>query len=160
MPRDQVEEVELLRAFGPSGGPLSAHNRIGEDVGAERLRVLADFLDTLPPEKFDIEEWSSSCQSAGCAVGWACKIPAFRAAGLRLVLAFRMIPRFGELTEWKAVQAFFELDFHDAKHLFSGLAYDNVYRTTAPEVAARIREHLASRAIAARKSALDPSRSL
>jgi len=51
-------------------------------TGRERLRVLADFLDTVPPHKFDIGLYW--CRSSACALGWATKIPAFAAAGYRL----------------------------------------------------------------------------
>ena len=69
----------------------------------KRLEKLAEFLKTVPPEKFDMEQWmdtedatdatersrdvpvdANACGTVGCAMGWATTIPSFRKAGLRL----------------------------------------------------------------------------
>ncbi len=59
-----------------------------------RLLVLADFLDALPPRRFDYSSWVGmdwkglpdlSCGTTACALGWATAIPEFQALGLRLV---------------------------------------------------------------------------
>ncbi len=58
-----------------------------------RLLKLADFLDKLPPDKFDFSKWvgndwqgkpNLSCGTRACALGWGCTIPSFRKAGLVL----------------------------------------------------------------------------
>lgn len=56
--------AEIFDDFGP--------------IHLERLRKLASFLDTLPPEKFDLEDWVTEvdpkkrhpCGTVCCAVGW------------------------------------------------------------------------------------------
>ena len=69
-------------------------------VGLHRLLQLAKRLETVPPCKFNMRIWiqqpsddkdyyghdalPSSCHTKGCAMGWACCIPAFRKLGLRL----------------------------------------------------------------------------
>lgn len=52
--------------------------------GHRRLLVLAEFLETVPDEKLSLSSWSEgdNCGTTGCALGWACMIPEFRAAGL------------------------------------------------------------------------------
>ncbi len=63
------------------------------DVGNERLLRLADFLEKLPPERFDYsmgvgEDWGGkqdlSCGTTACALGWAATMPEFRALGMRI----------------------------------------------------------------------------
>lgn len=58
-----------------------------------RLLKLADFLDTLPPERFNYAYWVGhdwdgrpdlSCGTTACALGWATTMPTFRRLGLRL----------------------------------------------------------------------------
>lgn len=58
-----------------------------------RLLKLADFLDELPPTRFNYESWvgdswegrsNLSCGTTACALGWATTIPSFRKLGLRL----------------------------------------------------------------------------
>ena len=70
-----------------------------EPIYIERLIHLANFLERLPPEKFDFGHWVDtttyegkedfSCGTTGCALGWATTLPMFRALGLRL----REVPR-------------------------------------------------------------------
>jgi hypothetical protein len=61
-----------------------------ETIHAKRLLKLADFLRTVPQREFNMCEWYSRvkegevCKTAACAAGWACSIPSFRRAGLRL----------------------------------------------------------------------------
>lgn len=60
-------------------------------MNRERLLKLADFLETLPPSRFNFSSWFGngadgrpdiSCNSTACALGWATAIPEFRALGL------------------------------------------------------------------------------
>lgn len=58
-------------------------------VQAERLLMLASFLERLPPERFNFRRWASeedlnSCGTTACALGWATTIPAFKELGLCL----------------------------------------------------------------------------
>lgn len=47
------------------------------EVYVERLNKLADFLDTLPPERFDMNRWAQNgfspeeCGTVACAFGWS-----------------------------------------------------------------------------------------
>lgn len=56
-------------------------------MNTQRLKTLADFLLTVPEKQFDIEIWhrENECGTVACAAGWACTIPEFNAAGLRLM---------------------------------------------------------------------------
>lgn len=67
---------------------------INRSTSDRRLLKLADFLERLPPERFnydrwvDIDTWKGapdlSCGTTACAFGWATTMPAFRRLGLRL----------------------------------------------------------------------------
>ncbi len=59
----------------------------------KRLLKLADFLDKLPPKRFDFGQWVGddwggkpdlSCGTTACALGWSCAMPEFRRLGLYL----------------------------------------------------------------------------
>ena len=45
-----------------------------------RLRHLADFIETLPPEKVDMGDYY--CGTAACALGWASRMPEFQTRGM------------------------------------------------------------------------------
>lgn len=56
---------------------------------AKRLLKLADKLETVPPNEFDLGFWfmpdnrnKKDCGATACAFGWACSIPSFKRAGL------------------------------------------------------------------------------
>lgn len=63
------------------------------DKYGKRLLKLADFLDKLPPKRFNYCKWVGddwrgakdlSCGTTACALGWATTIPQFRKLGLFL----------------------------------------------------------------------------
>lgn len=63
-------------------------------TGNRRLLKLAQFLKTVPAERFNMGVWVGddwkgdpdlSCGTSACALGWATVIPEFRRLGLRLV---------------------------------------------------------------------------
>lgn len=124
--------------------PFDQTNYQPEPIGRQRLRILADFLPSVPSEKFNI------CQWAACACGWAATIPEFKAAGLRVapwkVDASISTMCFGDRDGGDAVEAFFDLNHPDVVYLFSMFAYDEKIRVTPATVAARIREYLAQTA--------------
>lgn len=70
-------------------------------IHARRLLKLADTLEAVPRKEFDIREWGRDttnkkgevCGTVACAMGHACSVPSFRAAGLKLV--FRSDRTFG-----------------------------------------------------------------
>lgn len=110
----------------------------------ERLTTLADFLDTVPEEKFDIGIWFNKCRTAGCAVGWATTIPEFKNDGLELhsVAGGFNSPCYKSNYSDYAIQDFFRLTSTQSGYLFYGRAYYD-WNTKPYEVAARIRELLA-----------------
>ena len=63
------------------------------EIYAKRLLKLADFLQKLSPERFDINDWVGygwkgesdlSCGTVACGLGWATTIPEFRKLGLKM----------------------------------------------------------------------------
>ncbi len=127
---------------------LTSRLRVDAHVatGWERLRMLADFVETLPPERLSLTRWFGF--GKGCAVAWAATDPWFRAQGLRLEDAESLIgcrPEFAQRTDWAAVASFFEITPQDAQMLFGGTC------GLTPEPAAmaqRIRAFLTERAAA------------
>lgn len=115
-------------------------------MNKERLLKLADFLDTVPAEKFDLRTWQ--CGTTACAVGWACTMPEFQDEGL--VLANRWpdfipFPMYIGYTCWTAVKQFFELTSVNADHLFDAGEYEP--GATPQDVAVRIRRVVAEDSI-------------
>lgn len=111
---------------------------------AGRLRKLADFLDELEPDKFDLGTWSDSddrfadaaCFTTACAGGWATTIPEFREAGFRLYCGS---PCFGVGLGLSACERFFGLTFDQAHSIFLSDGYENGERTLPAVVARRLR---------------------
>lgn len=136
-------------------------------MNTQRLQTLATFLRTVPEEHFDLQSWRASddhelvsdealnslqCGTTGCAVGWACTIPEFKAEGLHWDVSddgTTDYPGYGKddtaeyATAWEAVEVFFNINYDTADHLFSCGSYDN-NNATANEVADRIEEVIAA----------------
>lgn len=103
-------------------------------MNKERLLRLADFLQIVPEEKFDLEEWTNvdtlekmpeltgkTCESTACAVGWASAIPEFKEIGFHFELnedQEYLIPVWGDHKNWDAVREFFGLSIGQAEKLF------------------------------------------
>lgn len=116
-----------------------------------RLTVLENRLRTLSvgQYRFDMVTWGTSsdpndCGFAGCAIGWATSIPAFKYAGFKLDDK-NPHPTWKELNNWNAVKAFFDITFQDASYLFDSWSYTtrngNRKKNLSPvEVADRIRD--------------------
>jgi len=111
----------------------------------QRLQTLANFLRTVPPEKFDLWDWRSAphtslpltdedlitdedlktCGTTACAVGWACSMPEFQTEGLYydghtpIYAPVDAQP----LSYWRAVEEFFGLSYIEAQWLFSVECY-------------------------------------
>lgn len=104
-------------------------------AGLRRLLKLADFLDALPPARFDYGVWvrsdwqgssDLSCGTAACALGWATTIPEFRKMGLRLVRRFKSgVPVYKSREGASAAAAFFGVTDEEAFYLF----VRNVHKT-------------------------------
>jgi hypothetical protein len=137
----------------------------------DRLTILANHLDTVSKNRFYLGSWfcnriptdeelqaeydphdpsdfrTDDCGTVGCAVGHACWMPEFNAAGLRVAAPgdFGGAPEYrpaGGATayrHWEAVRQFFGLNGYQSYHLFSDSHYPDGGRTTPAQVAERIR---------------------
>lgn len=123
-------------------------------TGRDRLRILADFLLTVPPERFNIRTWGHGgfeheCGTAACAFGWAATIPAFRELGLhhvRLPGGWTMaLGDYQPENGFAVARKFFELDGTTTQFFFSPLYYRTFPRPS--DVSARIYEYLGDHAI-------------
>lgn len=120
-------------------------------MNKKRLLKLADFLENeVPTEQFDMHNWweedwweeegEEVCRTAGCALGWATKIPSFKRAGLHLdKYGDYFVPKFGEQEDFDAGADFFGLTEGQAMHLFESSTYAS-YRPRPKTVAKRIRK--------------------
>ena len=127
---------------------LRSPSRVDAHVatGRERLSMLADFVETLPPERLSLTRWFGF--GKGCAVAWAATDPWFRAQGLRLqepdsIAGCR--PEYRERTDWAAVASFFEITQPEAQMLFGG---GSGLRPNPSALAGRIRSFLYERVAA------------
>jgi hypothetical protein len=124
-----------------------------------RLLKLADFLDTIPKQKqvFDLNDWASKteavksissvekmkeCGATACAFGWACSIPSFRKAGLKLVKDDynQIYPIYKEREGFGAAQEFFGITYNEADTLFYPYTYEKQDRKSPKAVVKRIRQ--------------------
>lgn len=106
-------------------------------MNKDRLRKLADHLDTVAPEKFDLSNWS--CGTTACAVGHACTMPEFQMEGLSTSLnTWGRFPKYLEYDSWDAVEAFFDLTHHQARYMFADWCYPSDEQSPS-HVAARVR---------------------
>jgi hypothetical protein len=127
---------------------LRSRSRVDAHVatGRERLSMLANFVETLPPERLSLTRWFGF--GKGCAVAWAATDPWFRAQGLRLQEPDSIAdcrPQYRERTDWAAVASFFEITQPEAQSLFGG---GSGLRPDPSALAGRIRCFLDERAAA------------
>ena len=119
-------------------------------VNVERLLRLAAHLETVPAEAFDMGDWAvrHTCGTTCCALGHACTIPEFAAAGLTLVWdaderaqPIRATPECRDdvgrlVVGFRAAVAFFGIEPRDARDLFDPERYiPDVSRPDADETA-------------------------
>lgn len=120
------------------------------------LIQLADHLDTVDPDTFDMEIWRrdeppKSCGFAGCAIGHAIGLPGFEDLKLARadIYALDYYPVYGSYTNVNAVGSFFGISPYDAARLFDPYFYDTAYNVDdisviSPKmVASKIREFIA-----------------
>ena len=120
--------------------------------GLERLKVLADFLesDAVPEDGFDMGLWhcppSEDCGTCACAFGWACTIPSLQQDGLQIqsddgLSVFRAGE--GDWTDdgFDVAAKFFRLNIDETLHLFGAEEVEQ----PKSAVVARIREFIASK---------------
>lgn len=124
-----------MRMFDPKTMPPARAS------GRERLMRLACFLETVSEDELTFSRWHGL--GKGCAIGLAiAREPWFRAQGLHFSDVERFadrIPVYGELKDWDAIYAFFELGRDDAAALFAATGYGQRLRPAPSEVAAKIR---------------------
>ena len=140
----------------------------------KRLEKLAEFLKTVPSEKFDMELWmdtkaatarspdpvdANACGTVGCAMGWATTIPSFRKAGLRL---FHINDYLGRLSsachialvdkktghissDFSAAADFFGISISESEKLFSPDHYKENQRKNPKFVSKKITNFLKKR---------------
>lgn len=102
-------------------------------MNKEKLLKLADFLDTVPANRFDFGVWTShdwnpethSCGTTACALGWAASMPEFQAEGLRFMegtgvdgTKYPFMRYRDRLGAHNAGRAFFGLDSFQFEYLF------------------------------------------
>lgn len=90
------------------------------------------------------------CGFAACAVGWACTIPSFRRAGLKMVSEdgvaaadideVKMVPSYDGIEGFDAVMEFFGIEYDVAQYLFGNEAFGDSARPRPSTVANRIRK--------------------
>lgn len=125
-------------------------------MNVDRLLKLADFLESVPPERFNLRRWADvgfspdNCGTAACAIGWATTIfPELRlssTAGSVYDLELNEMGLYGDdsMPEgWDLVQSFFDLGWADARILFEEDSYPRRPKTTPIMVADRIRQFVA-----------------
>lgn len=95
-------------------------------MNKERLLTLASFLETqVPEDKFRMDTWVvdvHTCGSSACAFGWACRIPEFKALGLKLVESG---PSYNGEVDFRAAQTFFDLSRMESMWLFGAEINDD-----------------------------------
>ena len=127
-------------------------------MNKERLLKLAEFLENLAPERFNLSSWrehdgddtdsvsdeqlwEGGCGTTGCAVGWACAMPEFQAEGLYWdkgegYPALRGLPY--SYSGYAVASEFFAIPVEVSRLLFSPVRYPE--ETSNPKgVAERIR---------------------
>lgn len=118
-------------------------------INAERLLKLADYLETVPRDHFNMSKWSedkpSGCGFSGCAIGWAAHGKLF--PGLSLVRVRKPVtqnfhPRYVKrgrvrgTTGFRGVGVCFSISAWQASRLFT----EDRISKTPKQVAKRIRQ--------------------
>jgi hypothetical protein len=128
-----------------------------KDKKADNNSTTVDRLNGLATQNdnFHIElkaapiEQVRECGYAACAVGWACTIPAFRKAGLKMqsiqavydtTVNFKMTPRYKNAEGFEAAAKFFGIDEDVAEYLFESDAFGWSGKPRPESVARRIRK--------------------
>jgi len=100
-------------------------------MNIERLKTLRDVIAATPDEVVDLDRWqlTKDCGTIACILGWACEVPEFQAAGLKLVPhqgnPARWVPEYDLMyREFRAGAKFFGLSSDTARLLFGQRAAD------------------------------------
>ena len=89
----------------------------------QMIELLENYETLIPNVKFDIELWQSKhkCGTSACAMGLATMYKPFQDQGLHWN---GVQPVFEHYLGFRAAQAFFDIEYHQASHLFSESSYD------------------------------------
>lgn len=120
---------------------------------ADLLIELANYLDTVPENRFNYATWTSNdwnkdphtCGTTACALGWATQIPSFKKLGLRFTpygnvstsMTADGYESAGDPTEVAA--GIFEITIRDAHYLFNPYTNWLGVRSSPARVADHIR---------------------
>jgi len=101
-------------------------------MNIERLQTLRDVIAATPDEAVELDRWqreSPMCGTIACVLGWACAVPEFKAEGLHLAptSTFDKAPWYDGACEYLAGAKFFDMEYYDARKLFSyrGVLWDD-----------------------------------
>lgn len=112
-------------------------------MNKEALLKVAEILDKVNPEKFDLKGWK--CGTTACACGHAAMDPWFYEQGFSIKgLEPYLTISYKGLQGWDAIEEFFDLNINDSFYLFEEDSYEDGFeknkKTPPLEVADRIRE--------------------
>lgn len=131
-------------------------------MNKKRLLKLADYLDTVRLEKFDMNNWGIkeefSCGTAACALGHAGTMKCFRKSGLKTefdtlggqVQFTAKNSRYASYFDIEAGEEFFGLNSYEAQYLFLPGTYGA--RKGPKTVAGRIRRLVRNNGIPKREA--------
>jgi len=108
-------------------------------MNIERLKTLRDVLAATPDKMVNLDGWrydegeifcatgdpsKPACGTIACVLGWACMVPEFQAAGLKLIIHDgEFIPTYQKYyLRFRAGEEFFELETDTARKLFRASA--------------------------------------
>lgn len=130
-------------------------------IGNRRLLKLAEFLRTVPSNRFYYGAWNISsdlgpkewkkgekkleCGTAACALGWGTTIPSFRRAGLKLMPGLvRLDHEDGDSDfGFEAGVSFFGITYGESEYLFSPAGGEG--NATPKQVAKKIEKFVEKR---------------
>lgn len=120
-------------------------------MNKRRLLKLAEFLETVPRDRFDYSKWASSewggkkdlsCGTTACALGWATAMPMFQKIGLKLTRdedGYVFVVDSSGREGFKAAEAAFDVTWQASAYLFDPY-YSKLGLHASPKaVAAHIR---------------------
>lgn len=119
----------------------------------ERLLKLAELLDSVKDEEFNINRWRSSCGTVACAIGHAAGDKYFQDLGLSFIppcsyptgqYSEGYVPYYDGFSGIEASARLFGITIEDAEYLFLGRSYDLFLtgKVKPSDVAQRLRNYV------------------
>lgn len=122
--------------------------------GRRRLTILANYIEHMDEKYINMDTWfdgdtkvigetgairedfeTIDCHTAACAAGWACSIPELNKEGLYLKIkpsgvwsSGAAIPHYGDISNWNALEKFFDLTMEQGERLFDTEWYGEEYK--------------------------------